>query len=156
VAKAETPHRQHILVVDHDELVRWSVAEGLKEHGFPVQIAANVRDALQSPEVAVALLDHDPPPVDGLAAATRLRRCHPRCAVVLMTPEPTPGLDLRAREQGIVRILGKPFSLETLVDAVHDALEGAPGRSCPLRGSPPGADDAYRDARWQTEAPHGY
>jgi CheY-like chemotaxis protein len=115
--------------VDDDELVRWCAAEGLREKGYSVAVAASAREALRGcREAAVALLDDDLPGVDGLTIAERLRRRHPRCAVVLMTADPTPELRRRARQEGVARILGKPFSLEGLVGAIQDALEHVP---CP-------------------------
>lgn len=120
--------RELVLVVDDDELVRWSAAEGLKESGYAVEVSANAREALQRyPNAAVALLDHDLPGGDGLDTADTLHRRHPRCAIVLMTAELTPELSLRARERGVVGILEKPFSLEALVAAIDDALDPSAG-----------------------------
>ena len=128
-----------VLVVDDDELVRWSAAEGLREQGYSVAVAASAREALRGcRDAAVALLADDLAGADGLAIAERLRRRHPRCAVVLMTADPTPERRRQARERGVARLLGKPFSLEGLVGAIEDALE----------------DDADRSGT--TEAPRGH
>jgi DNA-binding NtrC family response regulator len=154
VAKVGVPERHTVLVVDRDELVRWAVAQGLTEQGYGVEVTASPREGLRCPEPAVALLDHDPPHVDGLASADSLRSRHPRCVVILMTPEPTPELRCRARERGIARVLGKPFSLEALVEALHDGLDGVPGPPGPLRGSPAGTASGPGDGS-STGAHHG-
>jgi DNA-binding NtrC family response regulator len=155
VAKVGVPERHTVLVVDGDELVRWAVAQGLTEQGYAVEVAASAREALRCPKVAAALLDHDPPHVDGLVAAASLRSRHPRCVGILMTAEPTPELERRARERGITRVLGKPFSLEALVDALRDGLEGTPAPPGPVRGSPAGTAGGSGDGSGRAEAPHG-
>jgi CheY-like chemotaxis protein len=155
VRKPGKTDRQFVLIVDDDELVRWSAAEGLKESGYSVEVAANAREALhRCPNAAAALLDHDLPDVDGLALADTLRRRHPRCAIVLMTADPSPELRRRARERGVVQVLGKPFSLEDLVDAIRDAQERTLGSPTPPLGLAAGADGEPGNGSWQTEAPH--
>ncbi len=144
--------RETVLVVDDDELVRWSAAEGLKESGYSVEVAANATEALQRcPDAAVALLDHDLPDVDGLALADTLRHRRPRCAIVLMTADPTPELHREAGERGVVRILEKPFSLETLLAALRDIGKHSRVPACPAAGSGGEAGDGP----WETGAPHG-
>jgi DNA-binding NtrC family response regulator len=137
--------QQSVLVVDDDELVRWSAAERLRECGYRVEVAASVGEALERcPSAEVALLNHDPPGVDGLALADIVRRHCPGCAVVLMAADPTVELRLGARERDISRVLGKPYSLEDLVDAIGDAI-GPP--------SAPGEGPSGRPR--ETEAPGG-
>jgi CheY-like chemotaxis protein len=119
--------RRTVLIADDDELMRWSAAEGLRESGYSVEAVANAREALlRCPDAAAILLDQDLPDVDGLALADTLRLRHPRCAVLLMTADLTPELRRRARERGIVAVLRKPFSLETLAGAICQALEHSP------------------------------
>jgi hypothetical protein len=61
-----------------------------------------------------------------------------------MTADPSPELCRQARERGIAQVLGKPFSLEVLVDVIHDALER----------SPAGAEGDPDNVPWQTEPLH--
>ena len=154
---AEASERNPVLVVDGDELVRWSVAEGLREQGFPVAVAASAREALEHyAHAAVALLDDDLPDADGLATAERLRRRDDGCAVVLMTADPTPALRRRAREEGVATVLKKPFSLDSLVAIIRDALDGRAGPPRPRPGSPAGPDGEGGDGPGQTGVPHGH
>lgn len=155
--KRRAKDRGSVLVADDDELVRWSVAEGLREHGYSVAVAAGAREALRGcRDAAVVLLDDDLPDADGLAAVEALRRRHPRCAVVLMTADPTPELCRRARARGVASVLEKPFSLETLVATILDALEGSPDPSGPRDDLPPGRDGEAGDGAWSTETPPGH
>jgi len=144
--------RKPVLIVDDDELVRWSAGEGLRERGYRVEVAADAREALERcPDAAVALLNHDHPHADGLTLADTLRRHCPRCPVVLMAADVTSELCRLARERDIARILAKPFSLEDLVDAIRDALGQAFASSSPraLR------DGGTADESLETGAPRG-
>lgn len=146
--------RGAVLVVDDDELVRWSAAAGLRESGYRVEVAANPGEALERcPGAAVALLNHDHPHLDGLALADILRRHCPRCAVLLMAADVTSELQCQAGKRDIVRVLAKPFSLEDLVDAIRDAL----GRCHSLASAPPRAPREGRppDGPPETGRPHG-
>ena len=144
--------RKPVLIVDDDELVRWSAAERLRECGYRVEVAADSGAALERcPDAAVALLNHDHPHADGLILADVLRRRCPRCAVVLMAADVTSELCRLARERKIVRVLAKPFSLEELVDAIRDALEQPHARPTP--SAKPGSEDG--DSPWKTPPPQG-
>lgn len=145
-----------VLVADDDELVRWCAAERLREQGYSVAVAASAREALRGcRDAAVALLDDDLPGVDGLAVAERLHRRRPGCAVVLMTADPTPELRRRAREKGVTRVLGKPFTLENLVEAIHEALEHTAGAPRPRPNAPAERHEGCEEA-WRTEASRGH
>jgi CheY-like chemotaxis protein len=150
--KRRPPDRGAVLIVDDDELVRWSAAAGLRESGYRVETAADPGEALElCPGAVVALLSHDHPHLDGLTLADILRRQCPRCAVVLMAADSTSELQRQARERDIVRVLAKPFSLEDLVDAIRDALGHSLVPSSPRAAraaSPP-------DAPPETGPPHG-
>jgi CheY-like chemotaxis protein len=135
-------HRGLVLVMDDDELVRWSAAEGLREGGYHVEVAASAPEALERcPGAAVVVLDHDSRDADALDLADLLRRRCPACAVVLMAADPTPELLRRARERHVVRVLEKPFSLEGLVDAIGSAIPHSPAPA----GEPSTRDDAGDD-----------
>ena len=143
--------------MDDDELVSWAAAQGLEQSGYSVAVAANAREALRHfSGAAVALLDDDLPDADGLALADTLRRRHPRCRTVLMTADLTPQLRRQARERGITGVLEKPFSLETLVAAIREALEGPPAPLGPQPEPRPEADSRGDDAAWLTPATHGH
>jgi DNA-binding NtrC family response regulator len=121
--KRAAADRGLVMVMDEDELVRWSAAERLRESGYRVEVASNAREALERcPGAAVVVLDHDRRHTDDLDLADLLRRRCPGCAIVLMAADPTPTLLRGARERHVVRVLEKPFSLEDLVDAIESAL----------------------------------
>ena len=71
-----------------------------------------------------------------------------------MTADPTRELCRRARASGVAGILGKPFSLETLVATIRDALERPPGLSVPKPDPSAKPDGEAGDGLWRTQAPH--
>lgn len=150
--KRRAPDRGLVMVMDDDDLVRWSAAEGLRESGYHVEVAANAQEALERcPGAAVVVLDHDSRHTDGLGLADLLRGRCPACAIVLLAADPTPELLRGARERHVARVLEKPFSLEDLVDAVASALPLSPNPSSP----PPSTTEGARGEPLETRTSRG-
>lgn len=70
-----------VLVCDDEELVRWSLAEGLRSQGFEVLEAPNGKvclDLFEEFSPAALLIDVRMPEMDGLTCLRRLRETnHP-------------------------------------------------------------------------------
>jgi DNA-binding NtrC family response regulator len=116
-----------ILIVDDESLIRWSLAQGLSAHGYEVIEAASGAAALEGCEgsnIDVALLDFRLPDTDGIELAREIRRSRPSCPVILMTAYGNPELQRRAAQNGILRVIDKPFDVAELVGLV-DHLAGA-------------------------------
>jgi two-component system response regulator PrrA len=150
--KRGAPDRGLVVVMDDDELVRWSAAEGLRESGYDVEVAANAQEVLEHCHgAAVVVLDHDSRRADTLDLADLLRGRCPACAIVLMAADPTPELLRGARERHVVRVLEKPFSLERLVEAIGSAL----AHSSDSPSSPPFEKEDAGDEPLETRASRG-
>ncbi len=108
-----------VLVVDDEQLVRWSIAETLRSRGFEVVEANDGRTALDlidktdRPPAAV-FLDLKLPDYDDLTLLAAVRRHLPRVPVILMTAFGTPEIVLDARRLGAFTVLEKPFDLDEL------------------------------------------
>ena len=76
-----------ILVVDDEELIRWSLRERLKKDGYQVQEAGTGREALDrfAEGVDLVLLDYRLPDTDGLSVLREMKRQDPEVLVVLLT-----------------------------------------------------------------------
>lgn len=117
------PARRCVLVVDDEDLVRWSLRELLQEQGYRVVVAETGHQALErSAGADLALLDWRLPDTDGLRVAKALRRSRPSCPVILMTAYGTPELFEQAAANEVYRVLLKPFDLEEVVRLVREAL----------------------------------
>ena len=118
-----------VLVVDDEALLRWSLAELLRQRGHSVIEAANAdhaRDAIthSSEPIDVVLLDYRLPDSNDLRLLEEVRRRLPQSAVVLMTAFGTPEVMQAALDRGAYCVLNKPFDLhgvERLVTNAHQA-----------------------------------
>ena len=78
-----------ILVVDDEQLIRWSLTERLRSEGYDLAEAATGREALEKARdgVDLVLLDYKLPDLDGgpiqrICARVRRARNHPELQVV--------------------------------------------------------------------------
>jgi len=116
--------QERILVIDDEELIRWSLKQGLQDEGYSVTTLPTAQGALREAERAdLVLLDWRLPGADGLAIAKELRRARPSRPVILMTAYGTPELIEQAAAIGVWRVLLKPFDLGNLVPLVRAALQ---------------------------------
>jgi DNA-binding NtrC family response regulator len=113
-----------VLVVDDEPLVRWSIAETLRDRGYQVVEAGAADSALRmlvedtAPDAI--LLDLRLPDCSDLRVLNTIRSIVPDTPVVLMTAFGTPELAAEARRLGAFAVLEKPFdmaALEPLLDA---------------------------------------
>jgi DNA-binding response OmpR family regulator len=120
-----------ILLVDDDEVVRFSLGRILEESGFAVTIAANVTEALKyitSENYDVLLTDlHMPGAGDGLTVVSAMRHANPKAVTMLLSAFPEMDAAAHAILLQADEILVKPMDVTALVDAIKQSLaRGAP------------------------------
>ena len=108
----------HVLVVDDEPLIRWSVAESLGDLGFDVEEACDAASALRIVTSAalpfhVVILDLRLPDMHDLSLLGTIRQLLPEAHLILMTAFGTPELVEDARKIG-ADVLSKPFELADL------------------------------------------
>jgi DNA-binding NtrC family response regulator len=109
----------HILVVDDEPLIRWSVTETLADLGLDVEQADSAEAALRTLTTAVLpfdriLLDLRLPDMDDLSLLATIRQLLPETPVVIMTAFGTPEIIAQAHKLGVRGVLNKPFELAEL------------------------------------------
>lgn len=109
---------RHVLVVDDEPLIRWSVAESLSDIGFDVEQAADAGSALRKVTTAatpfdIVVLDLRLPDMEDLSLLGTLRQLLPAAALVLMTAFGTPEIFSDATAMGAA-VISKPFELDEL------------------------------------------
>ena len=114
----------HVLVVDDEPLIRWSVSETLSDLGYEVEQASDAAIALRIVTTAarrfdVVLLDLQLPDMSDLSLLTTLRQLLPNATLILMTAFGTAEIFADARAFGAV-ILNKPFELDELKRLVSE------------------------------------
>jgi len=76
-----------ILVVDDEQLIRWTLKQQLNAHGFDVVEAGSGAEALAAfgETVDLVLLDFRLPDTDGLTVLRQLKDLQPTVPVILLT-----------------------------------------------------------------------
>ncbi len=123
--KVPTPH---VLVVDDEPLIGWSLSEGLTDGGYVVRLAgtgAEARaalDAMEGEEIVV-LLDLRLPDVSDLSLLEDIRARRPDVPVIMMSAHGTPDDAARAKALGARDFVGKPFDVGEMVHLVDAARQ---------------------------------
>ena len=114
-----------LLIVDDEDLVRWSLRERFLRDGYRVLESGSVADALQqlTPAVDLVLLDQRLPDGDGLTLLRQIKELSPDTLVILMTAFSTVENAVAAMKHGAYHYLNKPFNLDEVSATVEKALE---------------------------------
>jgi DNA-binding NtrC family response regulator len=118
-----------VLIVDDEMLIRWSVAESLVEAGFDVVEAGSAREAIErltdfAGAIDVTVLDLRLPDSTGFGLLRRILAMAPRCRVILITADGTPGILTQACDAGAFSALAKPFDMHVIASLVRQAAAG--------------------------------
>ena len=115
-----------ILIVDDEQLVRWSLRERLTASGFDILeagLASEALERLSTIEVDLVLLDFKLPDGDGLSVLKRVKEAAAETQVIMMTAFSTVENAVEAMKLGAYHYVNKPFNLDEVVMLVEKALE---------------------------------
>jgi signal transduction histidine kinase/CheY-like chemotaxis protein len=120
---AASPHPGRLLVVDDEEAIASLVRDTLEPEGWEVASARDGAEALSrldEEEFDVLLVDMRMPGMDGRTFFERLRAAKPEMArrVVFATGDAASDSTARFLDEAGTPVLGKPYNLEALVEAV--------------------------------------
>jgi signal transduction histidine kinase len=123
-------HRKpRILVVEDERLIRITLRHTLQAHGFEVLCAGDAGEARSLHEAMgtfdVLLTDMILPGSTGSELARELAQRQPNIGIVYMSAYPRELLLSQGRVSNESRTLEKPFTEDSLVDAVHSVLAHA-------------------------------
>jgi two-component system response regulator AtoC len=116
---------RQILVVDDEELIRWSLAERLRLDGHEILEAGTAAQAfdLLDGHVDALLLDYRLPDDDGVAVMRRIHELDPDLPVLMLTAHKDVEIIVGAMKAGAFEYLTKPFDLDDVAVRVERALE---------------------------------
>jgi DNA-binding NtrC family response regulator len=116
---------RRVLVVDDEELIRWSLAERLRTDGYEVIQAGTATEALEcaSTGVDLVLLDYRLPDDDGLSVLRKLRDLDPDTLVIMLTAHSGVETIVEAMKAGAFDYATKPFDLDDIAIRVSRALD---------------------------------
>jgi DNA-binding NtrC family response regulator len=113
----------HVLVVDDEPLIRWSISETLGAAGHQVTEAQDAASALQVladvREPDLVLLDFRLPDSSDLGLLAQIRQIAPAATVIMMTAFGTRDVTAGALKLGASKVLNKPFNMHDLEDIVR-------------------------------------
>jgi signal transduction histidine kinase/ActR/RegA family two-component response regulator len=130
-ARPAAAQGQTILVVEDETEVRAVAAEILRGHGYTVLEAADGQEALrvaarQRARLHLVLTDVVMPDLNGWELAQRLAAMRPGVKTIFMTGYSETSAVHRAQDAAVLQ---KPFTPDTLLQTVHDALDAVPAIS---------------------------
>jgi DNA-binding response OmpR family regulator len=118
-----------VLVVEDNEVVAQAVADGLRDQGIAVDVAADGAAGLAKAGLApydVIVLDRDLPAVHGDEVCTQLAGRPAGARILMLTAAGAPGDRVDGLNLGADDYLGKPFHFPELVARVHALGRRAP------------------------------
>jgi two-component system, NtrC family, response regulator AtoC len=114
-----------VLVVDDEELIRWSLRERLKADGYDVLEAGTGGEALDKFKAGadLVLLDYRLPDTDGLSVLRELKKLDPDVLVILLTSFVSVETAVESMKLGAFHFANKPFNVDEVAATVARALE---------------------------------
>src|SRR3989304_4315618 len=118
--------KPHILVVDDEKLLRWSLEEGLRQEGYEVTSTETGEAALSilgESHIDLILLDIKLPGISGMEVLKKVKDLYQELPVIMLTGQGIVETAVEALKTGAYDYITKPFNLDELKLTVRKALE---------------------------------
>ena len=114
-----------VLIVDDEELIRWSLRERLRADDHRILEAGTGAEALEqfSEGVDLVLLDYRLPDTDGLSVLREMKAIDADVPVILLTSFVNVETAVEAMKLGAFHFANKPFNLDEVAGFVDRGLE---------------------------------
>ncbi len=114
-----------LLVVDDEDVVCRGCRRVLAREGFRVRTSTDANEGLSLArewDFDAILLDIKMPDKDGIQFLEELRETKPDVPVIIITGFPSPESEESAKRLGAARYITKPFTPDTITQAVRNML----------------------------------
>ena len=118
--------KPRILVVDDEDVVRESLREWFIEDGYPVDTAADAREALgkiAEAEWDILLVDIKMPGMNGLELQQKVKTILPDAIIIIITAYASVDTAVQALKGGAYDYITKPFDPDDLQRIINNAAE---------------------------------
>jgi two-component system response regulator AtoC len=114
-----------ILIVDDEQLIRWSLSTRLSSEGYRIVEAETAAQAVDRARdgIDLVLLDYRLPDADGLEVLKRVKQASPDILVIMLTAHSSIEMAVNAMKHGAYHFASKPFDVDEVALLVEKALE---------------------------------
>jgi len=118
--------KEKVLIVDDEQLIRWSLTEALRSWGYSsveAETSAAALPAFDAEQPAAVLLDVNLPDGSGLDVLREIKQRQPDAVVIMITGNVLVADTIAALRGGAYDFIGKPINLEELQVTIRNGIE---------------------------------
>jgi two-component system, NtrC family, response regulator AtoC len=118
--------KEKVLIVDDEEMLRWTLKEALRSWGYETIEAGSLAQGLKefdTEQPAVVLLDINLPDGSGIDGLHEIKRRQPDAVIIMITSEVVVENTIGALRGGAYDFISKPVSLEELQVTIRNGTE---------------------------------
>jgi PAS domain S-box-containing protein len=132
-AKLPRGHNELVLIVDDEVPILKVARKTLERFGYRVLPATDGAEAVnlfksRQQDIAVVITDVAMPNLDGPATISALRTINPKVKIIGSSGLSTNGGRARIKDAGIQHFIPKPYTAETVLQALHEVLRKKPAK----------------------------